>query len=85
RCEVVIDAFRLDAALRRIEATILVERESQKGIVVGRGGDTLKRVARDARRDMEQLFGGKVFLNVWVKVRDKWTDDLRILHQLGYA
>jgi GTP-binding protein Era len=85
RCEVTIDSFRLDGTLRRVDATILVERESQKGIVVGRGGATLKRVAGAARRDMEQLFGGKVFLNVWVKVRDKWTDDLRVLHQLGYA
>jgi len=85
RCEVTIDSFRLEGALRRIEATILVERESQKGIVVGRGGATLKRVAREARRDMERLFDGKVFLNVWVKVRDKWTDDLRVLRQLGYA
>lgn len=85
RCEVTIDGFRMDGALRRVDATILVERESQKGIVVGRGGATLKRVAREARHDMERLFGGKVFLNVWVKVRDKWTDDLRVLRQLGYA
>ncbi|MEJ2174649.1 MAG: GTPase Era [bacterium] len=85
RCEVTIDSFRMEGALRRVDATILVERESQKGIVVGRGGATLKRVAREARRDMERLFGGKVFLNVWVKVRDRWTDDLRVLQQLGYA
>ena len=85
RCEVTIDSFRLEGALRRIQATILVERESQKGIVVGRGGATLKRMAGEARRDMERLFGGKVFLDVWVKVRDKWTDDLRVLRQLGYA
>ena len=85
RCEVSIDAFRTDRGLRRVDATILVERESQKGIVVGRGGATLKRVARGARRDMERLFGGKVFLNVWVKVRANWTDDLRVLRQLGYA
>lgn len=85
RCEVTIDGFRMDGALRRVDATILVERESQKGIVVGRGGATLKRVAREARRDMERLFGGKVFLNVWVKVRARWTDDLRVLRQLGYA
>jgi GTP-binding protein Era len=85
RCEVTIDGFRLDGRLRRIDATILVERESQKGIVVGRDGATLKRLAREARRDMEQLFGGKVFLNVWVRVRARWTDDLRVLRQLGYA
>ena len=85
RCEVIIDSFRMDGRLRRVDATILVERESQKGIVVGRGGATLKRVAREARRDMEQLFDGKVFLNVWVKVRENWTDDLRVLRQLGYS
>jgi len=85
RCEVSIDDFRTERGLRRIDATILVERESQKGIVVGRGGETLKRVARAARRDMERLFGGKVFLNVWVKVRENWTDDLRVLRALGYA
>lgn len=85
RCEVTIDSFRLDGAMRRVDATIFVERESQKGIVVGRGGATLKRVAHDARRDMERLYAGKVFLNVWVKVREKWTDDLRVLRQLGYA
>jgi GTP-binding protein Era len=85
RCEVVIDSFRMDGKMRRVDATILVERDSQKGIVVGRGGATLKRVAREARRDMEQLFEGKVFLNVWVKVREKWTDDLRVLRQLGYS
>ncbi len=85
RCEVTIDGFRLDGTMRRVDATIFVERESQKGIVVGRGGATLKRVAHDARRDMEQLYAGKVFLNVWVKVRENWTDDLRVLRQLGYA
>jgi len=85
RCEVIIDSFRLDGTMRRVDATILVERESQKGIVVGRGGATLKRIASDARRDMERLFAGKVFLNVWVKVRENWTDDARALRQLGYA
>lgn len=85
RCEVTIDGFRLDGTMRRVDATIFVERESQKGIVVGRGGAALKRVAQDARRDMEQLYAGKVFLNVWVKVRENWTDDARVLRQLGYA
>ena len=85
RCEVTIDGFRLERGLRRIDATVFVERDSQKGIVVGRQGATLKRVAQDARREMEQLFGGKVYLNVWVKVRRNWTDDERILRQLGHA
>jgi len=85
RCEVTIDSFRLERGLRRIDATVFVERESQKGIVVGREGATLKRVAQDARREMETLFGGKVYLNVWVKVRRNWTDDERLLRQLGHA
>jgi len=69
---------------RRIEATILVERASQKAIVVGARGERLKRMASAARKDMEQLFGGKVYLGTWVKVRKAWTDDARVLRQLGY-
>jgi GTP-binding protein Era len=85
RCEAVIDSFKEEGALRRIEATILVERDSQKGIVVGAGGAQLKKIASGARRDMERLFGGKVYLGVWVKVRKGWTDDERVLRQLGHA
>jgi GTP-binding protein Era len=90
RCEVVIDSFREEGqgrrgtTLRRIEATILVERDSQKPIVLGAGGERLKRMASAARKDMEKLFGGKVYLGTWVKVRKAWTDDARILRQLGY-
>ena len=85
RCEVVIDSFREEGRLRRIEATILVERESQKGIVVGSKGTQLKRMAEAARKDMERLFGGKVYLGVWVKVRRDWADDERVLRGLGYG
>jgi GTPase len=84
RCEVVIDSFKEEGRLRRIEATILVERDSQKPIVLGAGGERLKRMATAARKDMEKLFGGKVYLGTWVKVRKSWTDDARILKQLGY-
>jgi len=84
RCEVVIDSFKEEGRLRRIEATILVERDSQRGIVLGARGDRLKRMATAARKDMERLFGGKVYLGVWVKVRRSWTDDARVLKQLGY-
>jgi len=84
RCEVVIDSFKEEGRLRRIEATILVERESQKPIVLGAGGERLKRMASAARKDMEKLFGGKVYLGTWVKVRKAWTDDVRVLRQLGY-
>jgi GTPase len=84
RCEVVIDSFKEEGRLRRIEATILVERDSQKPIVLGAGGERLKRMASAARKDMEKLFGGKVYLGTWVKVRKAWTDDARVLRQLGY-
>jgi GTPase len=84
RCEVVIESFKEEGRLRRVEALILVERDSQKGIVLGAGGERLKRMASAARRDMERLFGGKVYLGVWVKVRRAWTDDRRILKGLGY-
>ena len=90
RCEVVIESFREEGEgrrgprLRRIEATILVERESQKPIVLGPRGERLKRMATAARKDMEKLFGGKVYLGTWVKVRKAWTDDARVLRQLGY-
>jgi GTP-binding protein Era len=84
RCEVVVDSFKEEGRLRRIEATILVERESQKPIVLGARGERLKRMASAARSDMEKLFGGKVYLGTWVKVRKAWTDDARVLRQLGY-
>ena len=84
RCEVVVDSFKQEGRLRRIEVTILVERDSQKAIVVGAGGARLKRMATAARKDMEKLFGGKVYLGTWVKVRKAWTDDARVLRQLGY-
>ena len=84
RTEVVIDSFKEEGRLRRIEATILVERDSQKAIVLGAKGERLKRMATAARKDMEKLFGGKVYLGTWVKVRKSWTDDVRVLRQLGY-
>jgi GTP-binding protein Era len=84
RCEVVIDSFKDDGRLRRIEATILVERDSQKAIVLGTKGERLKRMATRARKDMEKLFAGRVYLGTWVKVRKSWTDDARVLRQLGY-
>jgi GTP-binding protein Era len=84
RCDVVIESFKEEGRLRRIEATILVERESQKAIVLGAKGERLKQMATAARKDMERMFGGKVYLGTWVKVRKAWTDDARVLRQLGY-
>lgn len=84
-CDVALESFKTEGRLRRVEATIWVERRSQKPIVVGAGGATLKRISSAARRDMEARFGGKVYLGVWVKVRRDWTTDVRALKQLGYA
>jgi GTP-binding protein Era len=84
RCEVMIDSFKEEGRLRRIEASILVERESQKAIVLGTRGERLKQMATAARKDLERLYQGKVYLGVWVKVRRAWTDDARVLRQLGY-
>ena len=85
RCDVAIESFKEEGRLRRIEATIWVERDSQKAIVIGAKGAQLKRISTAARRDMERLFDGKVYLGVWVKVKRDWTGDARLLKQLGYG
>ena len=85
RCEAVVDSFKEEGRLRRVQVTIWVERESHKAIVIGKQGATLKRISTGARQDMERLFGGKVFLEVWVKVRKQWTEDERMLRELGYG
>jgi GTP-binding protein Era len=84
RCDVSLESFKEEGRLRRIEATIWVEREGQKAIVIGARGEQLKRISSAARKDMERLFGGKVYLGVWVKVKRDWTGDTRLLRQLGY-
>jgi GTPase len=85
RCDVALESFKEEGRLRRIEATIWVERDSQKAIVIGKGGELLKRISSAARKDMERLFDGKVYLGVWVKVKRDWTGDARLLRQLGYG
>lgn len=84
RCDVALESFKQEGRLRRIEATVWVERDSQKPIVIGAKGGLLKRISSAARKDMERLFGGKVYLGVWVKVKRDWTGDERLLRQLGY-
>jgi GTP-binding protein Era len=79
-----IDRFVQEGALRRIHATILVDKPGQKAIVIGKGGSKLKEVGTQARLDMERLFGGKVHLELWVKVREGWAEDPALLTQLGY-
>ncbi len=79
-----IEKFETEGNLRRIFAAIVVDREGHKAIVIGKGGDSLKRIASEARQDMERLFDGKVYLEIWVKVKSGWNDDERLLKSLGY-
>jgi len=81
---VAIDQFTNESGLRRIHASIIVDRANQKAMIIGRNGDELKLIATQARIDMEKLFGGKVYLKVWVKIKSGWADDLRALKTLGY-
>jgi GTP-binding protein Era len=79
-----IEKFEVEGEVRRIYAAIVVDRDSHKAIVIGKGGESLKRIASEARQDMERLFDGKVYLEVWVKVKSGWADDERLLKSLGY-
>ncbi len=83
---VVIDQFdepEEEGGLTRIHASILVDHDSQKPIVIGRGGEMIKRIGTEARRDLEEMLDGKVFLDLHVKVRSDWRDDERILNEIG--
>ena len=81
---VIIEEFKQKGDLRKIYASILVDNANQKAIVIGKGGRKLKEMATQARKEMEILFGSKVFLNVWVKVKSGWADDASVLRSLGY-
>ena len=81
---VAIDQFTNESGLRKIHASIIVDRKNQKAMIIGKNGGELKLIATQARIDMEKLFGGKVYLKVWVKVKSGWADDLRALKTLGY-
>jgi GTPase len=80
---VVIDRFEEGEKLHRIFASIFVERDSQKAIVIGKGGQKLKQIGTDARKDLEEFFGRKIFLELHVKVRKNWRDDEETLKSLG--
>ncbi|MFZ5757506.1 MAG: GTPase Era [Pseudomonadota bacterium] len=79
-----IEKFSEEGNLFRIHAAILVEKEGQKAIVIGQGGERLKKIGTQARIDMEKLFDCRVMLEIWVKVRGGWSDDERALKSLGY-
>ena len=79
-----IEKFETEGNLRRIFAAVIVDKPGHKGIVIGKGGEKLKRISSEARVELEKLFDGKVYLEVWVKVKSGWTDDERALKSLGY-
>jgi GTPase len=79
-----IEKFEQEGELRRIHAAVVVDKAAHKAIVIGKAGERLKRISTDARKDMEALFGGKVWLETWVKVKSGWADDERALKSLGY-
>lgn len=81
---VIIDKYEEIGNLRRVFASIIVEKASQKAILIGEKGERLKRIGTDARKDMEKTFGGKVYLELWVRVKKGWADDDALVRQYGY-
>ena len=79
-----IEAYEREGNMDRISAIIWVEREGQKAIVIGNGGETLKLIGSNARRDIERATGRKVFLKLWCKVKENWSDDPKALAKFGY-
>ena len=83
-CQVEVDSYLEEETITKIRAYIIVERDSQKGILIGKGGDMLKKIGREARRDIEMFIGRKVFLETLVKVDKDWrASDLK-LKKYGY-
>ena len=81
---VVVEKWEEEGDLRRIACAIVVEREAHKGMIIGTGGERLKRIGSEARRELEDLLGAKVFLELFVKVRSGWADDEEHLRSYGY-
>jgi GTP-binding protein Era len=81
---VAIDRFEQTGGVRRVHATVYVDRANQRPILLGEGGSRMKAIATAARADMERLFGGPVFLDVWVRVKRGWAEDDAELERLGY-
>ena len=78
-----VEQFEEESGLFRIYIAVLVDKNSQKAILIGKGGEKLKKISTEARLDMEKLFDTKVFLKIWVKVKSGWADDIRFLRELG--
>jgi GTP-binding protein Era len=82
---VIIDKFAIEGTMRRIHASIIVDKDTHKGIVVGAKGAQLKAIGTKARLDMEKFFGSKVHLELWVKVKRGWAENQQVMKQLGYG
>jgi GTPase len=81
---VIVEKFTEEGALTRIHAAIIVDKPGHKAIVIGKGGEKLKQIGTEARLDLEEMIGGKVYLELFVKVKSGWADDKAMLKQLGY-
>ena len=81
---VMVEKFEMRGQMRYIHIAIVVDKTNHKAMVIGKGGEKLKQIGTQARIDMEKLFGGKVFLELWVQVRSGWADSLKTLKSLGY-
>ncbi len=81
---VVVEKFEMRGPLRHIHIAIVVDKPNHKAMVIGKGGEKLKQIGTQARIDMEKLFGGKVFLELWVQVKSGWADSPKALKSLGY-
>ena len=81
---VVVDKMTTEKKLIKIFCTIWVAREGQKRIILGKKGEKMKHISTQARKDMEAYFKKKVFLDVWIKVKEGWVDSENLLNQLGY-
>jgi GTP-binding protein Era len=79
-----IEEFKDEGKIIKVRADIYCERASHKGIIIGKNGETLKRIGTYAREDLERFFGVKVYINLWVKVKEKWRDSTLNLNNLGY-
>ena len=81
---VMVEKFEMQGEMRHIHIAIIVDKDNHKAMVIGKGGEKLKQIGTQARIDMEKLFGGKVFLELWVQVKSGWADSLKALKSLGY-
>ena len=82
--DVLIDKVEEGKTLEKIRATIIVEKQTQKGIIIGKGGAAIKRIGKDSRLQIENLIGKKVFLDLFVSVKKGWTNDKQSLEDIGY-